>query len=107
MDKSSYKVGYFNVIRWPDAQGTYWLVAESANGYVPMLELHPKWNSKGEMEPTYANQLWRAAELLVKDGVEALHNPHAMIGKDCGCGSCFCCAALHVLKLARDVKVPA
>jgi len=46
--------------------------------------------------PSWENQLWHARQLADKSGLEALHNPHAMIGKQCGCGSCFCCAALKV-----------
>ena len=47
-------------------------------------------------EPTYGNQLRRARELLAREGREALNNPHAMIGRQCRCGQCFCCAALQV-----------
>ncbi len=46
--------------------------------------------------PTYANQLTFARELLQTRGREALNNPHAMIGRTCGCQSCFCCAAAEV-----------
>src|ERR1700690_1149210 len=48
-------------------------------------------------EPTYANQLWHARRLLNEQGRKALENPHAAIGRSCGCGTCFCCAALEVL----------
>jgi hypothetical protein len=48
-------------------------------------------------EPTYANQLFQARKLLNDKGREALNNPHAMTGRMCGCGSCFCCAAVEVL----------
>ncbi len=51
--------------------------------------------------PTYQNQLWMARELLAHEGIEALRNPHALTGKICGCGSCFCCAAREVL--AKEV----
>lgn len=92
-----------NVIRWPNAQGAWWLVSESENGYFPHLELHPKWNAKRELPPTWDNQVWSAAELLVKDGPKALENPHAMIGRDCNCKDCFCCAAAFVLHQANIV----
>jgi hypothetical protein len=46
--------------------------------------------------PTWANQLRMANELADKEGISALENPHAMTGRICGCGSCFCCAALQV-----------
>ena len=49
-------------------------------------------------EPTWENQVWHARQLLAKHGYNALYNPHAMIGKECGCGTCFCCAALKVCK---------
>jgi hypothetical protein len=90
----------YNVIRWPDANGGWWLVAETgADGsYTPLLQLHPKWNARREMEPTYQNQLWMASELLVNKGVHAVVDPHAMIGRTCGCGDCFCCAAREVVK---------
>lgn len=95
---------FYNVIRWPDAQGEWWFVAEvnETSEYTPLLPLYPKW-TKGQLLPTYENQLWTAAELLVTKGREALSNPHAMIGEMCGCGDCFCCAALEVLKIADDV----
>ncbi len=47
--------------------------------------------------PTYDNQLWHARRLLAEQGREALNNPHAMIGRTCGCKNCFCCAAADVL----------
>jgi hypothetical protein len=49
-------------------------------------------------EPTYENQLWHARKLMSEKGRDALNNPHAMIGRTCRCGSCFCCAAAQVLK---------
>jgi hypothetical protein len=49
-------------------------------------------------EPTYANQLWHARKLLEDEGIAALRNPHAMIGQQCGCGECFCCAAYEVAR---------
>jgi Domain of unknown function (DUF3560) len=51
-------------------------------------------------EPTYENQLWHARKLLAEQGREALENPHAMTGRTCGCGECFCCAAVQVLNEA-------
>ncbi len=98
----------YNVIRWPDEkQGGWWFVAESGTdgSYTPLMPLYPRWNQKRELPPTYENQLWLAAELLVQKGIESLSNPHAMIGRDCKCGSCFCCAALEVYKIAKDVEV--
>ena len=47
--------------------------------------------------PTRENQLWHARRLLEEKGAEALRNPHALIGRTCGCNDCFCCAALTVL----------
>ena len=66
------------------------------SGYTPLRELHPTWTKGREMLPTWQNQLWKAAELLVEKGADALKNPHAMIGQTCKCGDCFCCAALEV-----------
>lgn len=104
MESTSYKPGFFNIVRWPDVQGSWWLLAESLSGYVPVLELHPHWNKKREMEPTYDNQLYRAAELLVEQGLDAVNNPHAMIGRSCRCGDCFCCAAHDIYSRAREVS---
>jgi hypothetical protein len=50
------------------------------------------------MKPTYKNQLIEARRLLDEKGIQAVYNPHAMIGKTCGCGTCFCCAALQVYR---------
>jgi bacterioferritin-associated ferredoxin len=46
--------------------------------------------------PTWENQLWHARKKAADDGIEALNNPHAMIGRTCRCGTCFCCAAAVV-----------
>ncbi len=96
----------YNVIRWPDAHGPWWLVCErsATSGFTPLLPLYPKWTARQTMEPNYENQLWCAAELLVNKGIEAVNNPHAMTGRFCGCGDCFCCAALEVYKVADDVR---
>jgi hypothetical protein len=44
------------------------------------------------------DQLPRARDLLREQGRAALENPHAAIGRICGCKACFCCAALMVLR---------
>ena len=54
-------------------------------------------------EPTWHNQLWHAYKLASDKGTEALWNPHGMIGKTCGCGQCFCCAAYAVFKQMEKV----
>jgi len=98
---------FYNVIRWPDARGKWWLVAETGpdGSYSPLLEIT---GTTGKCtEPTYPNQLWQAAKLLVDKGIEAVHNPHAMIGATCGCNDCFCCAAQAVYEAARSVEVRA
>jgi hypothetical protein len=59
-------------------------------------------NYLGLKPPTYANQLKSARELLARDGPNALWSPHAATGRICGCGACFCCAALEVWKEHRD-----
>jgi hypothetical protein len=89
----------YKVICWPHAQGAWWLVVETgADGSLsPVMELHPTWNSQRDMPPTYPNQLYKAAELLAEKGLDAINNPHAMIGEDCRCNGCFCCAAREVL----------
>lgn len=91
----------YNVIRWPNADGTWRLVSEAGetSGYTPIRKLHP---SKNKSTPTYNNQLWAAAELLANKGLDALDNPHGMIGQDCGCGDCFCCAAAEIVKAVRQ-----
>lgn len=76
--------------------------------------------------PTWDNQLWHArrvywdaynASMRVSvgasgsirlsgaraAGLKAIDNPHGMIGRSCGCGSCFTCAAASVVsEIARD-----
>lgn len=44
------------------------------------------------------DQVSRARDLLHEQGRAALENPHAAIGRICGCKACFCCAALMVLR---------
>lgn len=51
--------------------------------------------------PTWENQLQRARALLREQGRDALENPHAATGRICGCRTCFCCAALLVLREER------
>jgi len=59
------------------------------------------------MKATYSNQLAKARQLLAERGADALNNPHAAIGRICGCRDCFCCAALQVYNEARaDKKIP-
>jgi hypothetical protein len=53
---------------------------------------------KTRTEPTFANQLWHARKLAAEQGLEALRNPHALIGQSCHCGDCFCCAAWKVYR---------
>ncbi len=53
--------------------------------------------------PTWENQLWHARRLATDKGLDALNNPHAMTGRVCGCGSCFCCAALFVY---NELRIP-
>lgn len=53
-------------------------------------------------EPTWENQLRHARRVLKDKGRKALDNPHGMIGRTCGCGTCFCCAAAQVL---RDMQL--
>lgn len=91
----------YNVIRWPDANGDWWLVSEASadSGYYAIRKLNP---SRDKTTPTYNNQLWAAAELLADKGLDALNNPHAMIGRSCGCGDCFCCAAAEIVKAVRS-----
>jgi len=92
----------YNVIRWPNTDGQWWLVAETGTdgSYTPLTELR---GTTGRCtEPTYANQRWQAAKLLVDKGPEALENPHADTGRMCGCGQCFCCAALEILEATKQ-----
>jgi len=49
------------------------------------------------MTEAYLKQLGQARQLLKEKGPRALENPHAMVGRTCGCKVCFCCAALQVL----------
>jgi len=48
---------------------------------------------------SYAENRKMALKILAEQGLEAIVNPHALIGKQCGCGTCFCCAALKVSKM--------
>lgn len=84
----------YKVIEWTPKR--FWLVAVTGKdgSYTPVIELHKDGNG---------NQVYRAAQLLSNEGFEALRNPHALIGKSCGCGSCFCCAALEVLTAANKL----
>lgn len=54
-----------------------------------------------EYQPKSNPHLEEARKVLREKGIAALYNPHAMTGKICGCGSCFCCAAFEVWKGAR------
>lgn len=58
------------------------------------------------MSEAYTHQ--KAAEALLKEkGVRELHDPHGMIGKMCGCGTCFCCAAwARVQQYWNDNRTP-
>lgn len=49
----------------------------------------------------YDEQLKMARQLLARKGLDGLENPHAMTGRKCGCGDCFCCAALAVFNAAH------
>lgn len=53
--------------------------------------------SNDHSKPTWANQLWHARKILTEKGREALDNPSGMIGRTCGCGTCFTCAAAYVV----------
>ena len=59
------------------------------------------------MNANFENQIVKAKELLETKGTEELRNPHALIGKTCGCFDCFCCAAWVVYedntKVTRNV----
>lgn len=54
-------------------------------------------------EPTRDNQIWHARKLMREQGPRTLLNPHAYIGIECGCGTCFCCAARFVFN--HDVRI--
>lgn len=94
---------HFNVckvVKWTSCHE--WLVAVTGDdgSYTPVLELHKEGDGTA---PSYPNQIYQAARLLAEKGFEALRNPHALTGESCGCGSCFCCAALEVLTKAKKV----
>jgi len=55
-------------------------------------------------QPTWNNQLWHARKLAEEKGLEALNDPHAMTGRICKCGLCFCCAALQVYNELNNPK---
>lgn len=86
------------VIEWTPK--SFWLVAVTGKdgSYTPIMELHKDGDGT---RPSYNNQVYQAALLLARDGEKALENPHAATGRMCGCGSCFCCAALEVLQASR------
>lgn len=52
--------------------------------------------------PTRDNQIWHAEKLLREKGRKELER-HARVSLDnkCQCGTCFCCAALFVLRRHR------
>jgi hypothetical protein len=93
----------YKIVNWPDVNGAPWLVAVTGSdgSYSPLARLNGI--TKTRTEPTYNNQRYQAAQLLTERGIEALNNPHAMIGRTCNCGTCFCCAAAEIEKLAREV----
>jgi hypothetical protein len=93
----------YKVIDWPSNGREKWLVAVTGTdgSYTPIAELGRI--SKRATEPTYNNQRYHAAVLLSERGIEALNNPHAMIGRTCGCGTCFCCAAAEIESKARKL----
>lgn len=88
----------FKVVDWTASH--LWVVEVTGKdgSYTPIMEL-PRRDGTGE-EPTYNNQLHMAARLLEAEGLEALDNPHGMIGRSCGCGSCFTCAAAELVAKA-------
>jgi hypothetical protein len=100
MNTTAKKFPLYNVIRWPDANGDWWLVSEASatSGYYAIRKLNP---SRDKTTPTYNNQLWAAAKLLADKGPDALVNPHAMIGRTCGCRECFCCAADEIYQAVK------
>ena len=55
--------------------------------------------------PTWENQLWHARKLADEKGLAALENPHALIGRTCGCKACFCCAAMAVAQQRRQAEI--
>lgn len=63
-----------------------------------MSTQHDQSSDRDRSKPTWDNQLWHARRLYHEKGADALNNPHAMIGRTCGCGTCFCCAALKVYR---------
>jgi hypothetical protein len=90
----------FKVVDWTASH--LWLVEVTGKdgSYTPILELRRDGDGT---KPTYNNQIYQAARLLETGGPQALENPHAMIGRDCNCGECFCCAAAFVLHQANLV----
>ena len=54
------------------------------------------------IEPTYENQLWQARKIVAEQGAEELRR-HALVGMQCHCGDCFCCAAQQVYE---ELKTP-
>ena len=55
------------------------------------------------MTEEYLIQLKKARRMLDEEGFQSLKR-HAAVGRMCGCGDCFCCAALEVSrdKLRRE-----
>lgn len=78
------------VVEW--TPNSTWLVAVTGKdgSYTPVIELHPEGDGT---KPTFSNQVYQAAKLAADKGADALNNTHAMIGRDCRCQDCFCCAA--------------
>ena len=50
-------------------------------------------------QPTRDNQIWHARRVWYDEGPEELKR-HAAIGRECKCGTCFCCAAEFVYQQA-------
>jgi hypothetical protein len=53
---------------------------------------------------TPESQRRRAVQLLNEKGRGALDDPHAMTGRKCGCGECFCCVSVQVIA-EHDAKM--
>lgn len=52
------------------------------------------------------DQILYARTYARQQGVHKLENPHAMIGRQCKCGTCFCCAANFVVKEIKSAPKP-
>ena len=86
-----------DVVPWP--AGWYFFVLAFFSGPTILPPMIDK-----QTPLPFETFLASARSLAARGGLEALRNPHALIGRQCRCRGCFCCAALQVYNQLRDIE---